>query len=334
MKNFKMAVIIAMVLSVLTADLVAQAQRGQPGGPMGGPSSLDSTWAALAFEVKVTNATLDRLRPHFEVAWQEQARAIRESAGGFQGFAGRMQKIRDDLNETLKTVLTAEDARKLANWQASRPPMGPPPEAFPGLRRMGGLGGSGSSPSGNPPLAKDDAEKRILEAAGQVTRLASVPMEDGRMIRLLAEAIGAKHAVEIGTSTGYSGLWFALALRRTGGTLTTFEIDAGTAATARENFRKGGVERLITVMVGDAHKTVESLSGPIDIVLIDADKEGYVDYLEKTLPLVRPGGLILAHNVNMGMVAEGYVKRVTSDPDLETMFYMEGGGLSVTLKKR
>jgi len=88
------------------------------------------------------------------------------------------------------------------------------------------------------------------------------------------------------------------------------------------------------VIEGDAHRTVERLNGSIDIVFIDADKEGYVDYLEKVLPLVRPGGLILAHNVNMAMAGDGYVKRVTNDPALETVFYRDGAGLSITLKKR
>ena len=67
------------------------------------------------------------------------------------------------------------------------------------------------------------------------------------------------------------------------------------------------------------------------MVFIDAEKEGYVDYLQKILPRVRPGGPILAHNVNM--VAD-YVKAVSTDADLETVFYMEGNQLAVTLKKR
>ena len=67
------------------------------------------------------------------------------------------------------------------------------------------------------------------------------------------------------------------------------------------------------------------------MVFIDAEKEGYVDYLNKMLPLVRPGGLILAHNTNM---VPDYVKAVTTNPDLETVFYMEGNQLGVTLKKR
>lgn len=184
----------------------------------------------------------------------------------------------------------------------------------------------------NPPLAKDEIEKRILETAEQVTPFSNVPLEDGRMIRLLAEAIGAKQAVEIGTSTGYSGLWFALALRATGGKLTTFEIDPGRAATARENFRKAGVDALVTVVEGDAHETVKKLRGPIDMVFIDADKEGYRDYLDRLLPLVRPGGLILAHNISSRGENPEYVAAVTGNPQLDTV--LATSQMAVTLKKR
>lgn len=185
------------------------------------------------------------------------------------------------------------------------------------------------------PLPKDDAEKRILEvieAAEREGRLfASVPVTDGRMLRLLTEAAGARHVVEVGTSTGYSGLWFCLALQKTGGKLTTFEIDARRAAMAREHFRQAGVDKLVTVVEGNAHQTIGRVKEPVDVVFLDADKEGYVAYLEKLLPLVRPGGLILAHNVDM---ADEYVRRVTGDPNLDTVMYMQGGGLSITLKKR
>ena len=118
---------------------------------------------------------------------------------------------------------------------------------------------------GNQPLAKDEAEKRILEVSSQVPRRMNVPMADGRMIRTLTEAIGAKHAVEIGTSTGYAGLWFALALRATGGKLDTFEIDPDVAATAREIFAKAGVSDLITIVEGDAHETVSQMQAPITL---------------------------------------------------------------------
>lgn len=161
----------------------------------------------------------------------------------------------------------------------------------------------------------------------------SVPPEDGRALRLLAEAAGAKTVVEVGTSTGYSGLWLCLALQSTGGRLITFEIDPGRAASARKNFQQAGVDKVVTVVEGDAHQTVATLKGPIDVVFLDADKEGYVDYLRKLLPLVRPGGLLMAHNVGMAGVTE-YLKEVAANPELETIIYREGAGLAVTLKKR
>ncbi|MCL5742721.1 MAG: class I SAM-dependent methyltransferase [Acidobacteria bacterium] len=116
------------------------------------------------------------------------------------------------------------------------------------------------------------------------------------MLRLLTEVAGARAAVEIGTSTGYSGLWLLLALRSTGGRLTTFEIDPGRAAQARKHFAEAGVDQLVTVVEGDAHENVKQLKDPIDVLFLDADKEGYPDYLNRLLPLVRRGGLILADN--------------------------------------
>ena len=108
-------------------------------------------------------------------------------------------------------------------------------------------------------------------------------------------------------------------------------MDHGRAEQAREHFKAAGVEKLVTVIEGDAHQQVAKLKPPIDVVFIDADKEGYVDYLNKVLPLVRPGGLLLAHNVEM---VPDYVKKVTTNPQLETIFYREGAGLAITLKKR
>jgi predicted O-methyltransferase YrrM len=168
----------------------------------------------------------------------------------------------------------------------------------------------------------------------------NVPRRDGRLLRLLAESIDAKRVVEIGTSNGYSSIWIALALERTGGHLTTLEINERRASLARKNFRKAGVSGSITLIMGDAKKTLDRVvrkkSPPIDMVFMDADKAGYVTYLEKLLPLVRPGGLVVAHN--MGMRRRGirrYLARVRNDPKLETLlFHMDGAGIGVTMKKR
>jgi predicted O-methyltransferase YrrM len=201
------------------------------------------------------------------------------------------------------------------------------------------IGGMAQGQEG-PPLPKSEAERRILGVLDDVDRTQrrgnmNVPLEDGRLLRVLAESIGAKRVVELGTSNGYSGLWLCLALRATGGALTTYEIDRRRAALARDNFKRAGVNHLVTLVEGDAHVEAAKLVEPIDLLFIDADKEGYLDYLNKLLPRVRPGGLIVAHNMRSPAPDPRYIKAITTNPDLETVFLnMHAAGVGVTLKKR
>jgi caffeoyl-CoA O-methyltransferase len=185
------------------------------------------------------------------------------------------------------------------------------------------------------PIARTESEQRILNTINEAVRAgelyANVPAADGRILRLLTEAINAKTVVEVGTSTGISGMWFCMALEKTGGHLTTFELDTHRAEVARSHFRKAGVEKLATIVQGDAHVNLRKMKGPVDLVFIDAEKSGYIDYLNQVVPLVRPGGLILAHNLDM---VPSYVKAVTANAALETVFYMQGNQLAITLKKR
>ena len=205
----------------------------------------------------------------------------------------------------------------------------------PGGRGFGGRRGGGSSVIlQRQPLGADEQEKKILSVLedmnqNQTRGMMNVSQEDGRILRLLTEAVGAKNVVEIGTSNGYSGIWFCLALRTTGGKLTTHDIDEGRASLARENFTKAGVDNMVTLVMGDAHETVTRIKEPIDVLFIDADKEGYLDYLTKLLPLVRPGGLILSHNIEM--IGQDYIDAITKNPNLETV---QTQGVTVTLKKR
>jgi len=200
-----------------------------------------------------------------------------------------------------------------------------------------------NAPAGNltqPPLARNETEKRILAVLEKMwrdrsQRHLSVSETDGRLLRQLTEAAGAKLVVEIGTSTGYSGLWFTLALKATGGKLITHELDPGRAELARSHFKKAGVDDIVTIVVGNAHETVKKLKGPIDVLFLDADKPGYIDYLKRLLPLIRPGGLILAHNMHYPPPDPRYIEAITKNPELETTFLlMEGAGIGFTLKKR
>ncbi len=184
------------------------------------------------------------------------------------------------------------------------------------------------------------AETRVLEVLKDMHEhqrkgMMNITEEDGRLLRLLTQAAGARHVVEIGTSNGYSTIWFCLALQSTGGRITTYEINAHRASLARENFKRAGVDSLVTLVEGDAHKEVVKLDEPIDILFLDADKAGYIDYLNKLLPRVRPGGLILAHNTtDLGSLMQDYIRAVTTNPDLETIFlHKHDRGIGVTLKK-
>jgi caffeoyl-CoA O-methyltransferase len=116
--------------------------------------------------------------------------------------------------------------------------------AFAQRRAPGPPGRGGYMDPANPPLPKSEGEKRIIDTQQKMVEAGemylNVPMNDGRMLRILTETVGAKSVVELGTSTGYSGLWFCTALQNTGGKLTTFEIDPGRAATARKALPAGG----------------------------------------------------------------------------------------------
>ena len=231
---------------------------------------------------------------------------------------------------------------------------GGPGGGGPGGFGPGGGGRGGPRPGGlvageNLPLPADESEKRILSVLDELNKkratqrpgLMNVPLVDGRILRAITEATNAKVVVELGTDIGYSGIWFCLALRTTGGKLITHEIDDGRAAEARENFTRAGVDQIATVVLGNAHETVSRIKEPIDIVFLDADKAGYTDYLVKLLPLVRPGGLILTSNTDISPTE--FIKKITTDPELETIHLQAQAGtasdtlfqgITVTLKKR
>jgi caffeoyl-CoA O-methyltransferase len=191
------------------------------------------------------------------------------------------------------------------------------------------------------PVPQDAGERKILDVLGGMEsnpalKMMNVDPAEGRLLRVLAESTNAQTVVEVGTSYGYSGLWFCLGLRKTNGKLITHEIDPVRYRHSGENFKQAGAEGMVVQVQGDAHDEVENLKGPIDIVLLDADKEGNLDYLTKLLPKVRPGGLILAHNaVSHKDKMQPYLDAVSSRPDLDTQILnLTGQGMAITLKKR
>ncbi|MCL2075451.1 MAG: class I SAM-dependent methyltransferase [Betaproteobacteria bacterium] len=184
-----------------------------------------------------------------------------------------------------------------------------------------------------------EREGLVLEAISAFERARwgdmSVPRADGELLRQLVEENNARHVVEIGTFRGYSGLWLGLGLLRTGGSLTTFEINAKNAEEARGRFKQAGLADIITVVTGDAHVEIARVQGPIDLLFLDADPSGYVHYLEQLLPKLNVGGLIVTHNARSPRPDPAFIRAITTNPDLETHFvHMDGSGIAITRKLR
>jgi predicted O-methyltransferase YrrM len=134
----------------------------------------------------------------------------------------------------------------------------------------------------------------------------NVPYQDGRILHDLVVRNGHRRILEIGTSTGHSTVWLAWAAAKTGGKVTTIEIDRGRHERALANFKRAGVAEYVDARLGDAHELVKTLPGPWDFVFQDADKEWYLQYFLDLEAKMAPGGCYTAHNV-----ARPYARQVT-----------------------
>jgi caffeoyl-CoA O-methyltransferase len=132
-----------------------------------------------------------------------------------------------------------------------------------------------------------------------------VGRQEGRFLELLVFATQATAVLEIGTFTGYSSIAMAAGLPE-GGSIISLEVDPHHATTARGNIAAAGLESRITVIEGPALESLADLTGPYDLVFIDADKVGYDAYFEAVLPMLAPHGLIVADNtLQHGGVLDG-----------------------------
>lgn len=150
------------------------------------------------------------------------------------------------------------------------------------------------------PDALDAKVRQFMQRHRGTWHELNVPEADGKALHDIILEHGYKNALEIGTSTGYSTIWIAWALSKTGGKVITVEIDKYRHEEALANFREAGLDKYIDARLGDAHEIVPALEGPLDFVFCDADKDWYNNYLSATVEKIRVGGCFAAHNVSDG----------------------------------
>jgi caffeoyl-CoA O-methyltransferase len=185
--------------------------------------------------------------------------------------------------------------------------------------------------------ALDAQVRKFLDSRRWSWRDMNVPASDGQMLHDIVVEHKYRNALEIGTSTGHSGIWIAWALSKTGGRLITIDIDRSRHEEALRNFHEAGVAQYVDARLGDAHELVPALAGPFDFVFCDADKDWYANYLAAVLPKLTVGGCFAAHNISergYGGYSREFLQYARSLPYLETTVSgSRGSGMSVTYKR-
>ena len=164
----------------------------------------------------------------------------------------------------------------------------------------------------------------------------AVSEEDGRFLRMLVAARGAKSVLEIGAASGYSGIWLGLGARETGGRVVAIEYDPQRAKEAAANIRRAGLIDVVRVVPGDAFVEIPKLAGRFDFVFLDAWKPDYKKFFDMVYPRLEPGGVFVAHNVvNKKSEMEPFLRTVLTHPSLfTTVVSPSHEGMSVSYKTK
>ena len=163
----------------------------------------------------------------------------------------------------------------------------------------------------------------------------NVPYQDGEVLFNLIVKNGYTSALEIGTSSGHSTVWIAWAMSKTGGKVTTIEIDEGRHKMALDNLKKAGLLEYVDARLEDAHQFVKEIEGPFDFVFSDADKDWYTQYFLDVDPKLEVNGCFTAHNVrNSRGGAREFLEYVQALPNYETTLdRSSSAGVSISYKR-
>ena len=162
-----------------------------------------------------------------------------------------------------------------------------------------------------------------------------IPRPEGELLHHIALTANAKTIVEVGTSYGFSGLFWGAALQHTGGHLHTIDIAQKKYDSSKATFAKAGLATTITNHLGDAQHVLPTLPGPIDLAFIDADKPNCRAYFDHLWPKLRPGGAILTDNATTHRTElADYISYLRTLPNATSTEVAIGNGLEWTIKLR
>jgi caffeoyl-CoA O-methyltransferase len=193
----------------------------------------------------------------------------------------------------------------------------------------------------------DDVQRELIDttaALGAVAGMQTGP-DQVVLLTLLTRAIGARRAIEVGTFTGASSLAIAKGLP-VDGRLVCCDVSEEWTAIARDAWEKAGVADRIDLRIGPATETLRSLTDePVDLAYVDANKDGYIDYFEAIVPILRPRGLLLVDNTLWaGRVVDSsadddntqairaFNDHVVADPRVDAVMVSIGDGLTVCVR--
>ncbi|WP_324741635.1 class I SAM-dependent methyltransferase [Tsuneonella sp. CC-YZS046] len=164
--------------------------------------------------------------------------------------------------------------------------------------------------------------------------LLAIGPSTGRLLYDLITGLELRSVLEIGTSYGYSTLWFAHALRQTNGRLITTELADYKLAHAREQLKAAGLDDVVDFREGDALEIIPTLDGPFDLVFVDLWKDLYIPSAEQFLPKLAPGALIIADNMLKPEwsvpQSQAYSAWIRSQPGIESIQIPFDSGLEIS----
>ena len=190
-----------------------------------------------------------------------------------------------------------------------------------------------------------------LENGGKINvphdeKMLAITPDTGKFYNIFLKTANTKNMLEIGTSTGYTTLWFADALitnHKHDCNIITIEENSSKIKRAKDNFKKAGVSKIITIKKGKANEILNKLSKEFsknsqkfDFIFIDADKEGMIQYFDQVLPLVKTGGIIAADNIlypeKFRPLTEKYSIHVQKQSNVQTVTVPIGNGQEISFK--